>query len=193
MLLQILAATSLSVPATIAAGPRTDPIGFIDSARVIRATASDTVKKRRRAIEYSDSYYTRLQIHRIASYTELPLFATEYVLGERLIKEERTGFPSNGLKTAHGAVALGLGGLFAINTVTGVWNLWDSRQDPAGRTRRLIHSALMLGADAGFALAGATGGNANETVDDANRHRTIALTSIGIATVGTAMMWLIHD
>ena len=193
MLLQILAVTSLSLSAPVPTGPRSLPIGFVDSAHVISATASDTIRKRRKAIEYSDAYYTRLQIHRIASYTELPLFAAEYVLGERLIKEERTGFPSSGLKTAHQAVALGLGGLFAINTVTGLWNLWDSRQDPSGRARRLIHSALMLGADAGFALAGTTGGDANETLGDQNRHKTIALTSIGIATVGTAMMWLIHD
>lgn len=191
MLLQILAVTSLSFSAP--AGPRVGPIGFVDSGRVSSATASDTVRKRRHAIEYSDAYYTRLQIHRIASYTELPLFATEYVLGERLIKEERTGFPSSGLKTAHNVVALGLGGLFALNTVTGVWNLWDSREDPSGRTRRLVHSILMLGADAGFALAGATGGSASGTVSETNRHRTIALTSMGIATVATAMMWLIHD
>ena len=193
MLLQILAVTSLSLSPPVSTGPRALPIGFVESAHVIQATASDTIRKRRKAIEYSDAYYTRLQIHRIASYTELPLFAAEWVLGDRLIKEERTGFPSSGLKTAHQAVALGLGGLFAINTVTGLWNLWDSRQDPSGRARRLIHSALMLGADAGFALAGATGGDANETLNDQNRHRTIALTSIGIATVGTAMMWLIHD
>jgi hypothetical protein len=191
MLLQILAATSL-LSAPNATGPRADPIGFVDSARVIRATASDTVHPRRHAVEYSDAYYTRLQIHRIASYTELPLFATEYVLGEKLIKEEQTGFPSSGLKNAHTTVALGLGALFALNTVTGVWNLWDSRQDPTGRTRRLIHSALMLGADAGFMLAGATGGSASGTVAESNRHRDIALASMGMATVATLMMWLTH-
>ena len=121
------------------------------------------------------------------------MFAAEWVLGDRLIKEERTGFPSSGLKTSHQAVALGLGGLFALNTVTGVWNLWDSREDPSGRALRLIHSALMLGADAGFALAGATGSSARGTLADQNRHRTIAVTSMGIATVGTAIMWFMRD
>jgi hypothetical protein len=193
MLLQILAVASLSLSGQAPTGPRALPIGFVDSTRVILATASDTVKKRPHAIEYSDAYFTRLQIHRIASYTEFPLFAAEYVIGERLIKEDRTGFPSSGLKTAHQAVALGLAGLFGINTITGVWNLWDSRQDPSGRARRLIHSALMLGADAGFALAGASGGDASETNEGTNNHRTIALTSMGIAAAGTVMMWLTSD
>lgn len=192
MLLQILAATSIAASTTVPAGPRALPIGFV-AATDSAATAADTVRKRPRAIEYDDAYYTRLQIHRIASYAELPLFGAEYVLGERLIKEERTGFPSSGLKNAHTAVALGLGGLFALNTVTGVWNLWDSRHDPSGRTLTLIHSALMLGADAGFALAGATGGSAGGTISDTNRHRTIALTSMGIATVGSAIMWFLQD
>ena len=72
MLLQILAVTSLSLSPPVPTGPRALPIGFVDSAHVIPATASDTVRKRRKAIEYSDAYYTRLEIHRIASYTELP-------------------------------------------------------------------------------------------------------------------------
>lgn len=159
-------------------------------------TRADTVAPRRprpRSIEYSDAYYTRLKIHQVASYAELPLFAAEYVLGERLLKQERTGRPSDGLKSAHTTVALGLGALFTINTVTGVWNLWDSRHDPAGRTLHIIHSVAMLGADAGFALAGASGGGANESQSDANHHRTIAVSSMALATAGTVMMWLFHD
>ena len=155
----------------------------------------DTVPKRKRprAIEYSDAYYTRLRIHQIASYTELPLFATEYILGQRLLKEERTGFPSSGLKTAHTTVALGLGALFTINTVTGGWNLWESRGNPEGRTRRFIHSAAMLGADAGFAWAGAVGGGAKDSQSGANHHRAIAISSMALATAGTAMMWFFNN
>ena len=181
-----------ALTAPVPAGPRIAPVGFSE-----RLPASaDTVTRKRvrtRTVDYSDGYYTRLKIHKIASYAELPLFATEYVLGERLLKEERTGFPSQGLKSAHTTVALGLGALFTINTVTGVWGLWDSRSDPAGRTRRIIHSVAMLGADAGFAWAGASGGGAKETLDDANHHRTIAISSMALATAGTAMMWLFHD
>ena len=197
MFLQLMTAGILSSSGHV--GPRIEPLGFSEKASSATADGllpADTVTRKRprpRAIEYSDAYYTRLRIHHLASFTELPLFAAEYVLGQRLLNEERTGFPSQGLKTAHTAVALGLGALFTINTVTGGWNLWESRKDPAGRTLRFLHSAAMLGADAGFAWAGASGGGAKHTLAGANQHRTIAISSIALATVGTAMMWLFHD
>jgi hypothetical protein len=192
--LQLMVVGALSTPAPV--GPRIAPVGF--SERLATASDSvagaDTVKRKRpKSVDYSDAYYTRLTIHRIASYAELPLFAAEYVLGERLIKEDRTGFPSQGVKTAHTTVALGLGALFTVNTVTGVWNLWEARSDPANRTRRLIHSVAMLGADAGFAWAGASAGSAKDNIANANHHRTIAVSSMALATAGTAMMWLFHD
>jgi hypothetical protein len=192
--LQLMVVGVLSTPVPV--GPRIAPVGF--SERLATAgdslTSADTVKRKRpKSIEYSDAYYTRLEIHRVASYAELPLFAAEYVLGERLLKEERTGFPSQGLKTAHTSVALGLGALFTVNTVTGVWNLWESRNDPANRALRLIHSVAMLGADAGFAWAGASGGGAKQDLSNANHHRTIAVSSMALATAGTAMMWLFHN
>jgi hypothetical protein len=192
MLLQLMAAATLT---TAAPGPRAAPIGFTQSARTDTGAVADTVRPRTRprAIEYSDAYYTRLRIHQIASYAELPLFGAEYILGQRLLNEERTGFPSGGLKTAHTTVALGLGALFTINTITGGWNLWESRSDPAGRTLRVIHSLAMLGADAGFMWAGASAGAAKESTVNANHHRTIAISSMALATAGTAMMWLLHD
>jgi hypothetical protein len=197
MFFQLMVVGVLSAPGN--AGPRIAPLGFKERAVSMSADsliAGDTVPRTRprpRAIEYSDAYYTRLKIHQVASYAELPLFAAEYILGQRLLNEERTGFPSNGLKTAHTTVALGLGALFTINTVTGGWNLWESRKDPAGRTLRLIHSVAMLGADAGFAWAGASGGGSRESQSGAKQHRTIAISSIALATAGTAMMWLFHD
>jgi hypothetical protein len=195
MLLQLMAVGVLSSSGHV--GPRIEPLGFRASSPIGDSLlAGDTVTRKRprpRAIEYSDAYYTRLRIHHLASFAELPLFAAEYVLGQRLLNEERTGFPSQGLKTAHTTVALGLGALFTINTVTGGWNLWESRKDPAGRTLRFIHSAAMLGADAGFAWAGASGGGAKNSQVGANHHRTIAISSMALATAGTAMMWLFHD
>jgi hypothetical protein len=195
MLLQLMTVGVLS--ASVPGGPRIAPVGFSEKgATAADSLSPDTVPPKRtrpRAIEYSDAYYTRLRIHQLASYAELPLFATEYILGERLLKEERTGFPSQGLKTAHSTVALGLGALFTINTVTGGWNLWDARHDPANRALRLIHSVAMLGADAGFAWAGASGGGAKKNQIDANHHRTIAISSMALATAGTAMMWLFHN
>ncbi len=191
MFLQLIAVAALSTPGQT--GPRIAPVGFSESVGVSTDSLSprDTVprRKRPRAIENSDAYYTRLRIHHLASYAELPLFATEYILGQRLLKEEQTGFPSSGLKAAHTTVALGLGALFTINTVTGGWNLWESRKNPEGRTRRFIHAAAMLGADAGFAWAGASGGGARESQSDANQHRTIAISSMALAMAGTAMMW----
>jgi hypothetical protein len=192
--LQMMVVGVLSTPVPV--GPRIAPIGFSErlATPTDSAPGADTVaRKRPRSVDYSDAYYTRLKIHQIASYAELPLFAAEYVLGERLIKEDRTGFPSQGVKTAHTTVALGLGALFTINTVTGVWNLWESRSDPANRALRLIHSVAMLGADAGFAWAGASAGGAKESISNANHHRTIAVSSMALATAGTAMMWIFHN
>lgn len=145
--------------------------------------ADSVVHRRSKAIQYSDWYARRLAIHRVGSYVMLPLFATQYYLGERLIE----GRASQNERSIHVGVATAIGGLFAVNTVTGVWNLWDSRKNPAGRTKRLIHAGLMMSADAGFALA------ATVADEDRNTHRKIALTSIGISTVGAALMWFWKD
>ena len=98
-----------------------------------------------RAFEYSDAYRLRAKIHRISSFATLPLFGTEAILGQSLYSD-----PSSSKKTAHLAVAGGIGALFAVNTVTGVWNLVEARNDPNKRGRRLLHGIMMLGADAGF-------------------------------------------
>ena len=74
-------------------------------------------------IEYSHAYQTRLKIHKIASFAILPLFATELILGQSLYDDG-----GSGKKDAHVAVGVGIGTLFGINTVTGVWNLLESRK-----------------------------------------------------------------
>ena len=157
--------------------------------------ASRTDTARRRAIEYSDAYAIRLKIHQIGSYAELPLFAAEYVLGQKLLTDERNNVNLRGssLRRAHGTVALGLGALFAVNTVTGVWNLVESRHDPAGRTRRWIHSLAMLAADGGFLLTAQSAGQARRTDAGANRHRNLAIGSMSLAAASTIMMWLWKD
>lgn len=152
------------------------------------ATSADTVRKRPRPIEYSDAYAARLRVHRIGSYTMLPLFAAEYALGQNLLN----GNSPSWVKPTHLAVAFGIGGLFTVNTVTGAMNLWESRRDPAGRTRRWVHSALMIASDAGFAIAGAMGDEA-EGSDARRRHRNVALGSIAVSTAGTALMWFWKD
>jgi hypothetical protein len=162
-----------------------DSVSLQPTADSAVAAPADTIRRRPRAVEYSDAYNTRLTIHRWGSYTMFPLFAAEYALGQNLLNDSR---PPSWIKPSHSAVALGLGALFTVNTVTGLWNLWDARDDPADRPRRYIHTALMLAADAGFAWAGATG--ESHSVDAERHHRAIALGSIGISTVGVVMMWL---
>jgi hypothetical protein len=212
-----LDAAILAVPAAtvIVADPDTEPDGTRDSSGGIvagpRPSASgfkgdafpaDTVpprSKRPRAIEYSDWYYRRLTMHRIASYAELPLFAGEYVLGERLLHYTQYERAPSGLKTAHVLVAGGLGTLFAFNTVTGGWNLWESRKDPAGRTRRILHTVLMLAADGGFFATAAAANGGGEHHDqlsnqpyrppDNQLHQRLAEVSMGIGLAGTVMMW----
>lgn len=165
-----------------------DTLPATDTVPVERAAPGDTIKKRRHAIQYSDAYATRLEIHRIGSYTMLPLFAGEYALGQNLLNG---GSPS-WVRPTHLGVALGIGALFTVNTVTGAMNLWESRHDPAGRTRRILHTTLMIASDAGFAAAGALGNDMHRQ-SDRTTHRNVALASIGVATIGTAMMWLWKD
>jgi hypothetical protein len=192
-------------------GPRPRPAGFsrtpsagVDLGGEAAAPADTTPHRatRPRAIEYSDWYYRRLTMHRIGSYVEFPLFAAEYILGNRLLQDQQQlGFvppgrhpdtpqvPS-GLLTAHTLVASGLGVLFGFNTITGGWNLWESRKEPVGRTRRVVHTVLMLAADAGFAATGAAGGGAKHSQSNADTHRGLAEASMGVAGAGTIMMWV---
>ena len=158
------------------------------NANLRRENTDSIAAQRRRAVEHSEWYYRRLTIHKVASYATLPLFATEYYLGDKLYRDEGTG----STKSAHSAVASGIGVLFGVNTVTGVWNLWDSRHETEGRARRITHSLLMLASDAGFVATAAMapeGENEFEgSSDDRSRHRAVAISSIGVATAGYVMM-----
>ena len=134
--------------------------------------------------EYSDAYRMRAKIHRIASFATLPLFGAEAVLGQSLYND-----PTSGKKDAHLAVAGGIGALFAVNTVTGVWNLIEARKDPNHRGRRLAHGLLMLAADGGFLATAALGPDHEDFIEGTRgAHRTVAFTSIGLATTGYLIM-----
>lgn len=138
-------------------------------------------------IEYSDAYFTRLTIHKWASYLTLPLFVSEYVVGQKLMNGDGS------LRGVHGALAGGIGALFAVNTVTGGWNAIEGWKDPEGRTRRTLHSALMLLADAGFFVTAAL---ANETESEGgvvrsvnnSNHRRAAIASMSTAMLGYVIM-----
>ena len=149
--------------------------------------------QRRRAVEHSDWYYRRLTIHKVASYATIPLFVGEYLVGDKLYKGEGTSTT----RSLHGTLAGGIGVLFGVNTITGVWNLWESRGEP-GSARRVTHAVLMLASDAGFvataALApeGVENGGFIEAEDSNKRsqHRAVAVGSMGVSLVSYLMMYL---
>lgn len=161
--------------------------------------ADDTLPARRRpvAIEYSDWYNRRLRIHQVSSWAMLPLFAVQYKAGQELLDKGHDGAPE-WARDWHGPLAGATGVLFGVNTVTGLWNLYDARKDPKARKWRTAHAILMLVADAGFAAAPAfaedeggegdryrVGGNDGSRIQT---HKRIAVTSMGIAAVSWIMM-----
>jgi hypothetical protein len=184
-------------PDTVTAPAGSGPVARPAGATVAKAADDDTTpRRRRRAVELSDAYATRLTIHRIASYTMPPLFVSEYVLGQKMLnaREDLARGINNPVnantRTAHQIVAGGVAALFGINTVTGVWNLVETRHQEDGRTLRWVHSILMLASDAGFAATGLVASNAHSgDVDAAKLHRNVALASMAPATVGAVLMW----
>lgn len=143
---------------------------------------------RARPVELSDWYYRRNAIHHAASYAMVPLFAAQYVSGRRVYADLANA--PRWAKRTHQVAATGVAALFGVNTVTGVWNLWEGRHVRQGRGRRLVHSALMLAADAGFTYTGLLAGRAEEDYSGRDRrlHRTVALTSVSISAAGYLVM-----
>ena len=91
------------------------------------------------------------------------------------------------------ALGTAIGGLFAVNSVTGVWNLVEARKDPNRGHLPLIHSLLALGADAGFlATAAITPGDHDDgpvsLSSNRGTHRAMAFTSMGLATASYLVM-----
>jgi hypothetical protein len=168
---------------------------FLPSVQPALTTADTADAQRPRAVEYSDAYYTRLLIHRYTSLAMVPLFVAEYFVGRSLYNNPTTS--SRSLRSAHTALAQGMGALFAVNTVTGVWNLWEGRTNPAGRVRRYLHGGLMMAAGAGFVATAMLAPHEREfrqfggTAPDpgsANLHRGLAISSMGVTLASAAMM-----
>jgi hypothetical protein len=175
----------VSAPARIeAAAPAGVPLRT--AARTGATAAADTA--RARPFTYSDGYEARQTIHKRASYVTLPLFAIQYAAGSQLF-DKSTDAPG-WAKTIHGPAATGVAALFAVNSVTGVWNLWEARPDPEGRTRRTVHGLLMLVSDAGFTYTGMLAEQAENSPDKRRLHRQVALSSMGVATVSYLIMAL---
>lgn len=153
------------------------------------AAQEPAAQARPQAYVYSDFYNTRRKIHMIASYATIPLFVGQYLSGDKLYDQPGGEGRDSTARSAHGPLAAGIAGLFAVNTVTGVWNLVEARHDPNGRTRRLIHSILMLGADAGFVVTGMMAPDDDEGgSSDRSMHRNAAIASMGVAAASYLYM-----
>lgn len=169
-----------------------DPMVVIAPVGVTRAlaVASDTVRRRPKAVEVSDAYALRLRIHHYASYTMIPLFIVQSVAGNQLFQADRSGAERPGWATGlHKAGAAAFGTVFTLNTVTGLWNLWESRDNEVGRTKRLLHSGLLLASDAGFTWSGIK--LASDAKRDANariQHKNVSYYSMGAALAGYGIM-----
>ena len=149
-------------------------------------------RKRRKSVQVSDWYNRRLRIHRYLAYTTIPLYAFQAIAGNQLFQES-SGAPE-WAKTGHRVGATALAAVFTVNTVTGLWNLWDSRSVPQGRTRRTIHTILMLASDAGFTYTGIKLSNeAENSLAKRKQHRNLAYASMGVAIAGSGMMLIWRD
>lgn len=167
------------------------------TAQLVAALPSDTpppapAAQRVRAVEVSEWYGRRLTIHRWLSYTTIPLFAFQYAAGKQ-IWDKGSAAPA-WARSGHRIGAATVAGVFTVNTVTGAWNLWESRATEEGRTRRYLHAASMLIADAGFTWAGAVLSEQAERDSRKKRlHRTVALSSMGITVTSGLLMRFLNQ
>jgi hypothetical protein len=153
-------------------------------------TPSQTPRSQPKAAGRKSGYLMRRKIHKYASIATLPLFISEAIVGQKLY--DRGATESDSLRSTHSALAAGIGVLFGVDSVTGIWNLWDTRKIPTGRKRRMVHGILMLAADAGFvataALAPHRQRSGTQINGNASTHRAVAYSSFGIATAGYLYM-----
>lgn len=184
--LLVLAAPVDTAPAVA----RDSAVGPVMGSLAVGAIASeDTVRRRRKSVEVSEWYERRLRLHRYGSYTIYPLFALQAVAGNQIFPDPQNA--PTWAKNSHRIGASALAGVFTLNTVTGLWNLWDSRSVPQGRARRTAHALLMLASDAGFTYAGARlSEQAEVSVDKRREHRVWAYGSMATALAGIGVMTL---
>ncbi len=150
---------------------------------------ADTERPHRRpmAVFHDDAYYTRLTIHRDLSYAMYPLYALQYVCGRELWSKSRDA--PTWAKTGHRVGATLLVGVFGVNTVTGLWNLWDDRGNPDGRVLRTVHAVTMLAADAALTYAGGSLANqAQNSLAKRREHVAITISAMGLTTLSALMM-----
>ncbi len=152
--------------------------------------------RRHRAISLSDGYYTRLDIHRYAGYATLPLIAISYLSGQQELT--RGSAAPLWADKAHKPAAYLLAGLLALNTVTGVANLAEASRVKQGKTRRWVHSIIMLASDAAmiYGIAKApTLDQIDARIAAGKRggwtpHKSFTAASLSLATAGYLMMFI---
>lgn len=166
--------------------------GSPDWSRILTSVSpapTDTQTQRPRAVQYSDGYYRRLGIHRALSFAMIPLFAGSFITGNEMINNPTD--PAGWAQDLHKPFAIGTAAVFGVNTVTGVWNLIESRKNPKGRTKRWIHSIAMIVADAGFTYTGAVlSDQAKRDPTKRDDHRNLALASMGLSVANWTFMLL---
>lgn len=178
----------------ISAGPPPPPDSLSAARRILTRVehtanvADDSVRQqRRRAYEYSDGYTLRNTVHRRVSYAMLPLFAMSYLSGDQILAKGDAA-PA-WARSMHRPAATGSAVLFGVNTVTGTWNLVEGRRDPNGRTKRVLHSVLFMGASAGFVYSGTRLANeAEQSAVKRRQHRNVNLVSMGVSTASWLLM-----
>lgn len=193
--------TPVAVPRPPLLGPSVTPVALtpvrpaetVNSERIgamlpLVGAASDTVPRaRRKSFAVSDAYQTRLTIHRRLSWAMLPLFAASYFSGDELLKKGSSA--PQWARSLHRPTATGAAVLFTANTVTGTWNLWESRHNPNGRTRRILHSVMFTAASAGFVYAGTKlADEAEQSQSKRQQHTNVALASMGVSTLSWLVM-----
>src|SRR3569833_617457 len=157
----LLVPIGLAIPRldTLPPSPANDSVAAVTSAAdpvlpgIHRSGSVDSAQGRPKVVELSDWYYRRLTIHRWVAWGALPVFAAQWAAGQRLYDASREA--PTWAKTTHRVGATVLAAGFTANTVTGVWNLWDSRSVKRGRALRTIHGISMLITDGMFTYAGA--------------------------------------
>jgi hypothetical protein len=186
MILTLFFQLAAATPDTSRLLPVRDPVS------VVAAAEQDTTRRRARAIEVSDWYNRRLVIHRVGAYAMLPVFTAQYIAGSKLFDQGNGGAAApSWARPLHKAGAKTIAGIFTVNTVTGLWNLWDSRQVEEHRWLRYSHALTMLAADASFAYTGLKlADDAKFTLANRRKHRQMALISIGVSTASGVLMKL---
>jgi hypothetical protein len=150
----------------------------------VQEPAAQPLTPRPKSFEYSHAYEVRRKIHVYASIATLPLFGVQAYLGQKLYN----GDFSDAERTAHQWVGASIVGLFALNTVTGLWNLHEGWGDPNKKKLKVTHGVLMLAADAGFAYAAFGAPSRRSDVSTHSTHRNVAYFSISAATAGYLIM-----